>query len=382
MLILPARVLQKSWILPALMVGFALVPLAMFGAVRSSRVDDGVRLAGLFCTMAAYMLWRNPRPRERSLQLHVEDRVLSVDGRQLRAADIVEYKIGASTQPHTNQCVVQLRTRAGKRMSLSLAREDAARLLEALQLEPKRTSFLVIARPRLLTIRLPQLMALLPILMAALLPLLMRTTSTSPLSWFWWIVGVIGLCCLLGSSPGKVTVGAEGVTLHRWRKRFVSFSQVARLDLRPGAQGASGPHGTQVVLRSGETLSLSAVGTDGIAGSSALHDALTSAFERYSQRSISDAADRWIAQHDERAAPYREVPLLPDDLAALTRDPRASSRVRVAAATALLRADPAQGRERIRFAADACSETELTRELYELADAEPEALDARASKSR
>ncbi|APR86696.1 hypothetical protein A7982_12045 [Minicystis rosea] len=197
--------------------------------------------------------------------------------------------------------------------------------------------------------------------------------------------------------PGEVVVGTDGILVREpSRQRFFAHDSIvgverhgsgvklrlaaggsrllsvraARLGPLPNSDAPTGDARVDRDLEARATLLQRIVDARAVGGGSAG----SRASELLERRGQSLA--RWregLRALLKRESSYRDGVVLHEELIAIVDDPRASSTLRVAAATALSSADDAEVRRRVRVATEACADVELRAALEQAAEGEIEA---------
>ncbi|MCC6872954.1 MAG: hypothetical protein IT378_01495 [Sandaracinaceae bacterium] len=190
------------------------------------------------------------------------------------------------------------------------------------------------------------------------------------------ILAILGSCAAWARDE-RVFVGADGIEVRGWRRRYFAYRDIERVDLLPTIFFGASTR-VVVVLRDGRHISLGRMEpARAEIVASILSEGIRMVIEgraagdRVSQleRDASESAGDWQARVSlvtQRGAGYREHAVDPERLALLMRNPASDNEQRVAAALAL-RANPS-ALAKIRVAADVSAEPRVARLLELVSD--------------
>lgn len=219
------------------------------------------------------------------------------------------------------------------------------------------------------------------------------------------LVGPVGLVAMVLSLivfmnlPGKVDIGSDGIFVDlRDKKRFVPFSDIVEASVyRENAMGKRFV-GVALAMRSGEPMKLP-IGEDQFGAgdrAAALSAALTEAIKAFQRNAAPDDAalllrgDRSVAAwaNDLRRigeganAGPRDAPIDPDRLLRIAESPAATAEARAGAAIALRAKLDAEGKKRLRIAAESTVSPDLADALSAAAEGDDEAVETALDRVR
>jgi hypothetical protein len=205
------------------------------------------------------------------------------------------------------------------------------------------------------------------------------------------LVGLVATLLVYLNMPGWVDVGSDGLLVDlRDGKRFVPFLEL--LAAAVYRETTMGKHfvGVELALRSSERVKIP-LGEDQFGASDraeALCASIRSALEAHERRRTDEdasglarggrTASEWATRlrslgAGANAGP-REAPIDGEKLFRITESPDAPAEIRAGAAVALSSSLDAEGRTRLRIAADATASPELTEVLNSAAEGDEEAV--------
>ncbi len=219
------------------------------------------------------------------------------------------------------------------------------------------------------------------------------------------LIGPVGLVAMVlalivfMNLPGKVDIGSDGIFIDlRDKKRFVPFSDIVEATVyREDAMGKRFV-GVALALGSGEPMKLP-IGEDQFGAgdrAAALSAALTSAIEAFRRNAAPDDAalllrgDRSVAAwaNDLRRigeganAGPRDAPIDPDRLLRIAESPAATAEARAGAAAALRAKLDAEGKKRLRIAAESTVSPDLADALSAAAEGDEKAVETALDRVR
>ena len=182
------------------------------------------------------------------------------------------------------------------------------------------------------------------------------------------VAAVWGALGLLSFGPGRVTLGADGVTIRTgWRRRFIPYGDIDALEQHDPAAGLG-----RLVLKSGEVISITT--TDGTrtpisvirasieVAKSGRRDASHAASVLAVLERQDDSFEEWrerVRSLVRSARAFRETVVTPEDLLRVIEDPAATPEQRVGATMALSAYEDPSALTRVRVAIDACANEPL-----------------------
>lgn len=376
-------VLRRNWYVP--LVGVVLVVAGLLATrVSTEAAIFGAVAVVLGVTLAPISLLRNSFPRRRAVRVRAAAETLTFEGLPpIATSDVTSIRRVDQKSPTT---VLEIAVRGRRNVVVAMTATVAEELLAVVGERSSRHRLIVPFGRRFLFLEL-----LLGLPYAALLigsphvgtniivVCMLVLAGVTPLAAFLaWVAGLV---------RGHVVVGTDGFTT-RWlmRERFVPFTDVTKIEAKPQF-GDRYCVDTVVSLRIGKQVRLRTpdeptTHDDRGVESNALFTSATRALERARFRTrITDAkpllargqrsAKDWLAALDALVrmggAGYRTVTVDPNALTAIVTDPEAGLEMRVAAATAIVRAETPELVPRIRVAAEATADPVVRARLLEIA---------------